>query len=80
MAEVSYSGVLILASRFPKDTMETNTSQIAWHHLSIETGSLNDLDQRIAESEDKGYELVTVLVHENKWVAFLKRSRSRRHS
>jgi len=38
--------------------METNTSQIAWHHISIGTGSLNDLDQRIAESQEKGYKLV----------------------
>jgi hypothetical protein len=60
--------------------MHSGLNEIAWHHLSIETSSLNDLDQRIAESEDKGYELVTVLVHENKWVAFLKRSRSRSHS
>jgi hypothetical protein len=60
--------------------METSTSEIAWHHQSIETSSLNDLDLRIADSEGKGYELVTVVVHENKWVAFLKRSRSRRHS
>ena len=60
--------------------METGTSEIAWHHQSIETSSLNELDSRIAESEGKGYELVTVVVHENKWVAFLKRSRARRHS
>jgi hypothetical protein len=60
--------------------MESNTSEIAWHHQSIETSTLNDLDLRIADLEGKGYELVTVLVHENKWIAFLKRSRARRHS
>jgi hypothetical protein len=60
--------------------MDTNINETIWHHTSIETGSLNELDQRIEESEEKGYQLVTVLVHEGKWVAFLKRSRPRRHS